>query len=259
MSTRGDLLLYHGVEPVPGKIVSYAVDGSDWIVGIELTRPVAAIFMVKINDHPSEDVAFYGKRYVRAVIPTRARSGSSAKTLPTFLSAARVQVIADAYLRPMADLGDARQTMSMALGFGLAPVISDGMEEALQRAVRFLVMSSDPLIPNRGGGLLSLKRQGLGTESVATRLVSMACDRYNRYVSAGTNSSRWRVSRVTPSGVKLLTWSDLKRELGLTALLDTSGALAEGFESDESVLMVKLRHLVVRGDTSVQVASAVTL
>ena len=258
MPVLGDILVYRGVEPVPGRIVAYEVDSlGRWMIAVELSRKVASIYRVNVNDKPSQNVEFLGSRQVIFEVPSQMRRSS----LQVFLSTAKIQVLADVKLRDLGTSPDSKQTVSVSIGLGIAPKVSDDMDEAVQRCIRFLMMSEDVLNRDRGGGLLQMRRRGLMPENVALRYVSSACTKYNRFRSSRRRTTGWRVLSVVPLKVHYTTWEDAQSSLGLIPLsgVDFSGIPGGDQDADEKVLSIALRMTVARGDAETTLSSAVSL
>jgi hypothetical protein len=96
---------------------------------------------------------------------------------------------------------------------------------------------------------------------MALRLISMACDRYNKYPAHYRNTSLWKVIKVKPLRVKYSTWRDVQEDWGLIPL---SGSDVSGWSDDangltDPVLTASLKLDVRQGDTDVDLASAITL
>ena len=260
MTTRGDLLMYRGVEPVPGKFLSYAEDDNGWKVVVELNRPVAAIWRVEVNGYNATTVDFLGLRVVVFYIPEQAiRKGES---LTGFLQNSVIRILADTYLRDLGTSPDSNQLVSVSIGFGTSPQISDKMEEAVQRCIRFLLMSDDPMQPDRGGRILQMRKRGLLPVSVAQRMIETACQAWNRYPRRTRSSARWNVRQVQPISVRYLTWDLIEKEWGLVPLSessDLSGRQPSSAQGRDRVLATTLRMTVTRGDESAELASAITV
>jgi len=259
MTTRGDLILYRGIEPVPGKFLKYTDTDGVWKVVVQLSRAVASIYRVEIDHTAASDVEFYGGRVVAFIIPeTLRRSGES---LTGFLQNSTIRIFADARLRELGTTPDTPQTVSVSVGMGAAPVLESSLEEAVQRCIRFLLMGKDPLRPDRGGQLLQMRRRGLLTEAVAHRMVETACHSWNTYPRRVRAVSRWTVQHTKPFRVRYLTWSQVEDAWGLVPLGDTDlvGRSLTASQSDERVLAVTLKMQVVQGDDVVELASAVTI
>jgi hypothetical protein len=230
-----------------------------WWVSVELSRPIAAVWRVVVNNVTATWVDFLGSRQVMFSVPDAARKRSD--TLIPFLQAAVIQIQADVHLRDLGVSSDSSQIVSVSVGFGIAPKISDSMEEGVQRCIRFLLMSKDPLRAGRGAGLLNIKRRGMITEESARRMISDACTQYNAYPHRRRGNSRWTVVRVQPLRVRYSTWSVVEQEWGLVPLSgsDLAGRAIGETQSDERVLTASLKLDVARGELDATVGSAITL
>jgi len=257
---EGDFLVYQSVVPVPGSIISYVVDDvGQWVVSLKLTRPVSAVYRVLFNRIASTDVTFYGRRYLKAVIPDRARDASKTTNIQTFLVNAQTQVIAEKKLRPNSTALSKKDISSLSIGFGLAPHMDTGIDLALQKAIRFLLISDAPLRGAQKGGLLALRKRPLMVETVALRAVTMACEKYNRYARKNRAYSRWQVVQVNPLSVQYTTWDDLEQDLGNFPLAGDLGDRLDGsYDGTARILSISLKHKLVYGEQGVDIASAIS-
>jgi len=250
---RGDLLVYRSVAPVAGTVTQYTGADGPWVVTVELARQVSAVFTIKVNHQLCEDVSFFGRRVVQFTVPPAAYSGFS--SLKNFLLSAQIEILADTDLLKSGGVGSS----SISIGFGQSPQWGGGLEEALQRSIRFLLMRSDPLNPQRGGGLISLMSIGVPSEAVASRLVSQACELYNKYTRKGVSPNTLRVSKVTPLQVKLTSWAEYERSAGKLFATNLVGEGSAAYNPQDKVLLVSLKHTLTKGSTSFDVGSALTL
>lgn len=258
MAVTGDLLVYRGVEPVGGTVRSYSDQNDIWSVIIELERPVSSLYRVRFGWWDCLDVEFYGRTLIKAIVPDTARRGSGAASLQDLLLEQTLAIDAEARFRSLTAPAGSKTLTSMALGFGVSPRADDGLEEALQRAIRFLMISRDPLDDSRGGGLRAIHRRPLISEAVARRMVSMACQRYNRYAPR-IPTGVWKVEKIIPGRVKFTSAELLQQELGQTMLSRELGVSPDGtYDGTERVLSIGLKHTISQAGTTLEAASALS-
>lgn len=227
----GDLLIYRGMQPVLATLRGYNEESRELF--LETKERVTTVGRVTVNRWPAASVQFYGERIIGVGVPPQITGPLS--SLATTL---RVSILALSRIGQTVRPG--QPPSSISLGFGQSTEVEEGAEEALQRAIRFLLMAPDPLEPNRGGGLLVSLRTPLLSEDQVKRLVLLACTRYGSYVSKAPATSKWTVQEITPRSVQRVPLRTLAAEIGVIPLGDTVDSAP--IDETEIVYSISLLH-----------------
>ena len=179
---RGDLSAYRAILTIRGKVTRTELP----YVYLQLNRDVDNIVSVKFSGALSPEVEIITPRLIKAMIPgdtTNAVIGSE--------------------ISVAAEVSPTNQNGVMTpntLGFGLRPKTVDGRDEALQRAVRYLLMDpgTDIWYPGNGGGLKSLLSSVLLDTDLRSlsRDLSLVIDKYNSTASRNRPKTRWSVGKM---------------------------------------------------------------
>lgn len=211
-----DLALYRAISSVTGEVTRvFPAENED--VGprlqVRLDTAVQSILRAEVNQRPVAAVELYGEREVVLTLPKRLRSAD----VPTL----ELAMFAE---KDFKDLEG--QTVPGMVGIGNRAALLDGPAEAVQRAIRELMMApgTDTWNPNRGGGLIFLRQYTLMDINEISRLVSVAVDKYNRGAGSATRSAKRtsRVSAMSVRSVRLLDLVSLRREFRIPATVGRS-------------------------------------
>lgn len=241
-----DVALYRASEAVGGRVERViGVDPIDGLKRVEilLDRPVSVILKVEVNRRASPEIVQYGAKRVTVAVPSEI-SGLALHLL-VFVVFAEIS------------FDQINQTpVPTSIGIGLRPATIDKESQALQTAVRTLLMrpGTDIWSPERGGNLRALRSQLVSGDDTTrlTRIVQVALDRYNSSAarlsspgrtrtSAPRKMATHRVSRITLQFVHLLTRERAERVLGLLTTASTStSVLRDNLDASDKVIAVSM-------------------
>jgi hypothetical protein len=253
-----DLALYRAVEAYTGSILTLFRDEEDGLLRAEvrLKAEVSTVYRATINGTDSPKIELLSNTVLRVAIP------AAFESLP--LSQLRVVCYADASLSQTE-----KTALPATIGFGLRVTMHNAEMQALQRAVRSLMMSmgSDIWEPNRGGGLRQLKGLLIDPSNTArlVQLVQIAVDRYNSNASTRRSTkkraSQYQVTRMEVLSVRAMTAAQAEYEY-LTKAPSEEVELINSISADpnEVVIAASIMH-DLRGPTGsiTRVSSAVAV
>jgi len=253
-----DLALYRAVEGYTGAILTVFRDDEDGYLRAEirLKANVSTVYRATVNGVDSPVVELLSDTVVRAAIPVQM------ETLT--LSQLRIVCYADAGLDQTENAA-----LPATIGFGLRVGMHNPEMQALQRAVRSLMMStgSDIWEPARGGGLRQLKGLLIDPSNTArlVQLVQIAVDRYNSNVTQSRSSKRKAsshlVTRMEVLSVRAMTAAQAEYEyLAKDAPEEVELINSLSADPNEVVIAASIMH-DLRGPTGkiTRVSSAVAV
>lgn len=260
-----DIALYRTVESVSGRIEKLFPAEEDGLRRVEilLDRPVSTVLKVEVNRRASPEVIQYGERRITAAIPLE-------------LSNLALDLLAFSVVVEISFDQINQTPVPSLVGIGLRPSTIDRESQALQTAVRSLLMSpgSDSWDRSRGGGLRQLRNVLVSEDDLSrvTRVIQVALDRYNSQASKLTSFGRSRVSsvrrppthRVTNielQFVKFMQREQAERTLGLlTGVATNQSVLRENVDPTDRVIAISLLVTLrgPRGETT-DVSTAVSI
>lgn len=239
-----DIALYRAVSPVTGevrRVLPPTTPEEGPTLHVWLDVPVQSVLRAEVNQHPVAGVELYGEQEVLLILPPRLRSAS----LPSL----ELAIFAEIDFKELEG-----RTVPGMIGIGRKPAAIDGPAEAVQRAIRELMMSpgTDSWNPERGGGLITLRKYTFAGIGEISRLVSVAVDRFNRGGAAASRTrSSSRVSAISVRSVRLVDLVTLRREMQIPS---TVGRAVLPSRSEKAVSIAL--NLVVSGPRSTELSSS---
>lgn len=251
-----DLACYRAVEPVTGRVLGIvsAEANADYglpAVEIALKTPVATVVRATVNGTDSSVVELVGKQRVLVTVPEVV-----AQLDPRYWV---VRVYAEVDYESLSDVPS-----PTSIGFGARVTTVAGPMEALQRAVRALLMDpgSDVYNRNRGGGLRRLKGLLLNPSDMSpvARDVQIAVDAYNRTVAATRLRMRadsWHVTRIEMLSIRALTPAQASAEFASTRDrgVATDDSIAGSAAPTDMILAISFGH-DMRGPQGARIRSS---
>lgn len=238
-----DIALFRAAAPVPGQVVrARAPEDEESGPSLELLldRPVRSVVRAVINDRDAKRVELHGEREVVITLP------SSFARVP--LSALSVSILAEQELRDLEG-----RTVPGFFGVGSSLSMTEGPSEAIQRAIRELMMSpgTDTWNRTRGAGLIAVRSYPLATEQELSRMVATSVSRFNTSrQQARAGRASYRVTRMEVQSVRRITAIEARRSLPAAP---QGGTL---LSSSERVLSATFR-MTLSGPTQSSISSAV--
>lgn len=234
-----DLAVYRTIQPVGGRVVQEYVTDYRYLV-VRLDRRVDTVVSATINRIPSQAVELLSSDLVAIAVPER-----YVDVRPAALS---VVIQAEAAISLLSS-----GTVPTSIGVGPRVELIDGAAQALQNAVRTLMMSpgTDVDDPLRGGGLRNLSGQLVSRDSTTelVRIVQTATQRFNAYTAAssrkgtrGRVASGFRVIRVETLSVRVFSRAEAQRSLGILTAGTTDALSASNYDPNDAAIAVSLGH-----------------
>lgn len=207
---------------------------------LKLDFPVDAVLRAKVNGVLSDEVDLLGADSVLVALPPRMRSLAADELTFEVLVEGSVSTLSGG-------------VTPGSYGIGLRPRQVEGLDEAVQYAVRSLMMKpgADVWSPARGGGLLSLRQKTLAASELAdvASKVGVMVSRTNATLSTRKATGGWRVVRISVREIRYLTAAEATSRYG--------GTFPSGWA--QPILAVTLVHHVQGPGETLDVASAVSL
>jgi len=235
-----DIALYRAVEGYATRVGGLFRDDIDGFLRAEAHLPqnVSTIYRATVNGRLSPAVEMLSNRVALVAIPPELE----------ILTRGEIEVVcfADATLEQTE-----KAALPATVGFGLRVTEYDGEMQALQTAVRSLMMSAgtDVWDPSRGGGLRNLKGVLVDANDMTriVRRVQIAVDRYNANV--GTRRTRtprrrpakYQVVRMETLSVRALSHRDVEQRFLNKAAYSGGESLTAG-DPNDVVISVSIGH-----------------
>lgn len=240
---KSDFSVYSAVESLDGTIIRQENrDGAKYLT-IALQSPIRVLLRASVSGFNAAIEGIISRNVLELKVPSELTDIDSSEYEIAVLAEVRPSEV-DSILAPA------------SFGFGPRPSETNGESEAIQRAVRWLMIEpgSDIWDSQRGGGLASIASGVLLTEDLAplTRRVTTAVDLYNSYPNKKVAYSPWSVASLEVRGVSSVP-GNLSELIGAIDIFNGFGEIDLQYNKGVSVsvrLGMELRNGLSSEDNS---------